>query len=169
MRRVVMVLFVVGLALPMIGTRAGAHCEVPCGIYGDQLRFERMIEDTATITKAMNKIIQMCGKPEPQAKNQTVRWITTKEKHAQDIQDTIARYFMTQRIKAPASGDANAQAQYVDKLTKAHRVLVAAMKCKQTVDATQAKTLDTAIRDFHAAYTGKNAKKEPAANGTGSR
>ena len=22
-----------------------AHCQVPCGIYGDQLRFEQMLED----------------------------------------------------------------------------------------------------------------------------
>ena len=29
-----------------------AHCQVPCGIYGDQLRFEQMLEDTKTITKA---------------------------------------------------------------------------------------------------------------------
>ena len=170
MRRVVTVLFVVALSLPLAGIPAGAHCEMPCGIYDDQIRFERMMQDTATITKAMSKVVQVCGKPEPQAKNQTVRWVTTKEKHAQDIQDTMARYFMTQRIKAPTGDDAQARAQYVDRLTKAHQVLQAAMRCKQTVDATRAKELENAIRAFHAAYTsGKAAVKkpaEPAANGS---
>ena len=33
-----------------------AHCQVPCGIYGDQLRFEQMLEDTKTITKAQGPV-----------------------------------------------------------------------------------------------------------------
>ena len=36
--------------------RALAHCQVPCGIYGDQRRFDAMLEDTATITKAIDQI-----------------------------------------------------------------------------------------------------------------
>ena len=36
-----------------------AHCQVPCGIYGDQLRFERMLEDTKTITKAQGQINEL--------------------------------------------------------------------------------------------------------------
>ena len=28
---------------------AMAHCQVSCGIYGDQLRFEQMLEDQHTI------------------------------------------------------------------------------------------------------------------------
>ena len=29
------------------------HCQVPCGIYGDQNRFEQMLEDQSTIEKAV--------------------------------------------------------------------------------------------------------------------
>ena len=32
------------------------HCEVPCGIYADQMRFEMMLEDTATIAKAITNV-----------------------------------------------------------------------------------------------------------------
>ncbi len=32
------------------------HCEVPCGIYADQMRFEQMLEDTKTIAKAIDSI-----------------------------------------------------------------------------------------------------------------
>ena len=35
------------------------HCEVPCGIYSDQMRFEQMLEDTATIAKSIDNIAQV--------------------------------------------------------------------------------------------------------------
>ena len=38
---------------------AMAHCQVPCGIYGDQLRFEQMLEDEHTIAKAQAQINEM--------------------------------------------------------------------------------------------------------------
>ena len=36
-----------------------AHCEVPCGIYADQLRFEQMLEDQTTIAKAVMSMEQI--------------------------------------------------------------------------------------------------------------
>ena len=33
------------------GISAFGHCQVPCGIYADQHRFEQMLEDQATIEK----------------------------------------------------------------------------------------------------------------------
>ena len=127
---------------------ADAHCEVPCGIYGDQMRFEMMLEDTATVRKAMDQINALNSADDALSKNQLVRWVTTKEAHADKIQHVIAQYFMTQRIKATSE-------KYVDQLTKAHAVMVTAMKCKQTVDSTNADALEQAIKDFHKAYEGK--------------
>lgn len=127
---------------------ASAHCEVPCGIYGDQARFEAMLENQATIEKAMTQIGELAGKTDAQSANQLVRWINTKENHATMTMNTIAEYFMAQRIKAD-------DPKYVDKLTKAHAVMVQAMKCKQTVDVKQAGELHTAILAFHQAYEGK--------------
>ncbi len=48
--------------LPFSSTPAGVashvtaspfHCQVPCGIYGDKMRVDMMMEDLATIEKAM--------------------------------------------------------------------------------------------------------------------
>ena len=39
------------LAVTLVGW---AHCEVPCGIFGDDLRFSLMMEDADTIAKCMN-------------------------------------------------------------------------------------------------------------------
>jgi len=125
-----------------------AHCQVPCGIYGDQNRFEQMLEDQSTIEKASKLIHELSGKKDAQSMNQIARWVATKESHASAIQTTIADYFMAQRIKS-------SDLKYEDKLTKAHAVIVAAMKCKQSVDAKNASALKEAILSFHKSYEEK--------------
>ncbi|NIP85477.1 MAG: hypothetical protein GTO03_07905 [Planctomycetales bacterium] len=131
---------------------AFAHCEVPCGVYDDQQRFDQMLEDQTTIAKAMTNIDELAGHSDAQSKNQLVRWIDTKEAHATSTQHIIAQYFMTQRIK---SSDPGGVASYTKKLTAAHAVLVAAMKCKQSSDVATAAALRSAILDFYRAYEGK--------------
>ena len=134
-----LVAFVFSLSTITLCQSALAHCEVPCGIYDDQRRFEDMLEDQETIAKGMGQIREMAGKSDPLSVNQTVRWICTKETHATNIQHTISQYFMTQRIKADKEG-------YAEKLAAAHAVLVAAMKCKQNTDAEVADTLKAKIQ-----------------------
>ena len=127
---------------------AVAHCQVPCGVYGDQRRFETMLEDTETIAKAITQINELASKSDALAKNQLTRWVNTKEDHASNTQKIIAEYFMTQRIKPGSEG-------YVKKLASAHAIMVAAMKCKQTVDPASAKALQQSIYAFYEAYEGK--------------
>ena len=152
MKRAVMMLVVAGLVV-LQGRFAVAHCEVPCGIYADQMRFQQMLEDTETIAKAITNINDLTGKSDAQSANQLVRWINTKETHATNTQHTIAQYFMTQRIKSDKDN-------YVKQLTAAHAVMVAAMKCKQSADAATAEALKKAILDFYRAYEGKEPQFE---------
>lgn len=159
MKRISLVALVFAL-LPLAGSRvADAHCEVPCGIYADQRRFEQMLEDTATIHKAMDQIVALAGKTDAPSMNQLVRWVKTKEEHATNTQHIIAQYFMTQRLKP-------SQATYVARLTSAHAVMTAAMKCKQTTDTANAAALKAAIVKFHGIYE-PNAKVKKAAGGHG--
>lgn len=132
--------------------RSFAHCEVPCGIYDDQLRFVEMLEDQATIAKAVAQINELSAKSNAQSKNQLVHWITTKEAHATNTQHIVAQYFMTQRIK---SDDMAGPQAYQKKLAAAHTVMVAAMMCKQSADAAPTAALRAAIYDFYRAYEGK--------------
>jgi len=134
---------------------AAAHCEVPCGIYDDPARFTALLEDATTIAKAMGQIGELAGKSDAQSMNQLVRWVNTKEDHATRTMDTIGQYFMAQRIKLPAAGDEAAAKRYVSLLSSAHRVSVAAMKCKQTVDPANAAALTTAITAFQKLYAAK--------------
>ena len=129
------------------------HCQVPCGIYGDQMRFEGMLEDTKTVSKSIDQIEAFAGglgETPPSAKdlNQMVRWVNNKESHAQNIQDVMAEYFFAQRIKADHK-------DYTAQLATAHKVIVCAMKCKQDASGATAEALKASILDFYRAYEGK--------------
>lgn len=129
------------------------HCEVPCGIYADQMRFEQMLEDTATIAKAITSVNEFAAslQTDPatgKSINQVTRWITTKEDHATNIQHIVSQYFLTQRIKSDHK-------DYTGQLATAHRVIVGAMKCKQDADPATAEALKKAILDLYRAYEGK--------------
>lgn len=144
---------VVALGLTLLAaTQAFAHCQVPCGIYDDHARVHAMEEDARTIAKAIDQIRELAGKTDAQSQNQLVRWTTTKEAHATNIQRTIADYFLTQRVKAPKEGDKAANDDYMKKLAAHHAVLVAAMKCKQKADPAVAKALMAAIEGIEAWY-----------------
>ena len=143
---------VAGCAAPSV---ALAHCQVPCGIYGDQLRFEQLLEDAKTIAKAQAQLNELLaeGQPTAQSVNQMARWVMTKEEHAGRVQDTMQAYFLAQRIKADSP-------RYVEQLKATHTVITSAMKCKQSADGTTAKALEEAIFDLYRAYEGKEPEFE---------
>lgn len=138
--------------LPVPSPTPPVHCQVPCGIYGDAMRIDMLMEDATTIEKAMAQIAELEAAESPNY-NQIVRWVSTKEQHAQDIQDMVAAYWLAQRIKAPAAGaDAEAVTWYRRQLELSHGMIVAAMKCKQTTDAANVAQLRKLALDFSAAY-----------------
>lgn len=123
-----------------------AHCEVPCGIYDDEMRTDLIAEHATTIEKAMVQISELSGKT-PHDYNQIVRWVVNKEHHATEVQHIVSQYFLTQRIKPEAD-------QYGKKLELLHQMLLAAMKCKQTTDVSNVKKLQSLLKDFEVLYFG---------------
>ena len=115
-----------------------AHCQIPCGIYDDHARVRSMLEDAATVEKSIMLIVELSGKQDPQSQNQLVRWVMNKEKHAQNIIDTISDYFLTQRVKP-------SQKDYTERLARHHAVIIAAMKAKQHADSVYARDLKAGI------------------------
>lgn len=132
-------------------TAASAHCEVPCGIYGDKTRIDTLYEHVATIEKAMTQIGELAGKTDAQSVNQCVRWINTKEAHATEIQHIVSQYFMTQRLKV-SEQDLEGNQAVVRQLILLQNILRGAMKTKQTVDPAHAGTLREQIDGFCALY-----------------
>lgn len=128
-----------------------AHCEIPCGVYGDDARFAALEEDLTTIEKAMAQIAALADQTDAQSANQLARWVATKEDHANKIQRVVAQYFMTQRLKEVEEGD-EAMAAYTGKLVLLHKMLRGAMRCKQTVDLEQVEKMRALLHEFKHAY-----------------
>ena len=80
--------------------------------------------------------------------NQLIRWVMNKEQHADEFQDIVTQYFMTQRIKPDAK-------KYNQKLGLLHQMLVYAMKCKQTTDLTHTAKLKSVVMEFEQLYFAK--------------
>jgi nickel superoxide dismutase len=135
-----------------------AHCEIPCGIYGDQMRIDMLREDITTVEKSMKMIEELSAEDKPNH-NQLIRWVVNKEAHANKIQEIVTQYFMTQRVKLPKEGDEAAQKKYVRQLSLLHDLLVTAMKMKQTTDLAHVEHARAVVDDFAAAYFGP-AEKE---------
>lgn len=128
-----------------------AHCQLPCGIYDDAMRIRMIEEHVFTITKSMNFIKQNQGIEDQSF--QIVRWTISKEEHAQEIQNIISEYFLTQRIKIN-SGDS----LYLQKIQILHAILVDAMKCKQTIDTANANNLLSNLNSFVNLYFDEHGK-----------
>ena len=134
------------LAVFFTAGMAGAHCEIPCGIYDDAMRLDQIAEHIKTIEKSMNKIKEL-GKGNPLNYNQLVRWVSNKETHANEIQHIVTQYFMTQRIKPDAK-------KYAEKLKVLHHMLIYAMKSKQTTDTANTEKLKSLLKEFEILYHG---------------
>ncbi len=153
MRRLVPVILLPLILLTLHGS-ALSHCEIPCGIYGDEARFATIAENLKTIEKSMNQIIQLSADPGKNM-NQLVRWVNNKESHADHIREIAAQYFLAQRIKAPAGVDPTAHKAYSEKLALLHQIIVSAMKCKQTTDIAHVKKSRELLQAFQALYNQK--------------
>ncbi len=138
----------------VFGSLAYSHCQIPCGIYDDEARFGAMAEHITTIEKSMKEIESLSAQAKPNM-NQIVRWVNNKDQHADELSEIVTYYFMAQRIKVSSESDAKAYNDYVKKLTLLHRMLVDAMKAKQTTDLANVQDLRSLLEQFHAAYSGK--------------
>ncbi|MBN2582738.1 MAG: superoxide dismutase [Planctomycetes bacterium] len=145
------------VAVSLAGTRAFAHCQIPCGIYNDPVRFTLLEEHVATIEKSMNQIVALSKEQEPNY-NQLVRWVTNKEEHADKLTEIVTFYFMAQRIKPADPQDTAAWSKYVGEVTMLHQIVVHAMKAKQTTDLEECAKLRELIGKFKASYLGAHAQ-----------
>jgi len=129
-----------------LAVNASAHCEIPCGIYDDQMRINLIKEHITTIEKSMIQIMKL-EKEKDHHSNQLVRWIMNKEHHADKLQEIVTQYFMTQRIKPDTQN-------YEKKLGLLHQMLIYSMKCKQTTDTKNTDQLKNIVKDFQDIYFG---------------
>jgi len=150
MKRMVSIVIVVSMFFIMSGS-AFAHCEIPCGIYDDQMRIEMIREHITTIEKSM-KMIQHLQEEKHHDANQLIRWVVNKEAHADKLQHIVSQYFMTQRVSLDAE-------KYTEKISLLHHMLVFTMKCKQGTDMDNVRKLRKIVDQFESMYFEKGNKK----------
>ena len=79
-RRYVPILVAI-LMVPCAVAKVAAHCEIPCGIYDDEMRVTMIAEHISTIEKAMKQLTELEDQKHTNY-NQLTRWIMNKEHHA---------------------------------------------------------------------------------------
>lgn len=137
----------------LLASVARAHCQMPCGIYDDAARFTLMKEHVTTIEKSMNEITSLSS-AEERDRNQLVRWVNNKDEHADKLTEIVTYYFLAQRIKPTEPVE-----KYTAELKTLHGMMIAAMKCKQTVDLQYVEELRKLIHEFEHLYLGEPATR----------
>ena len=142
-------IFLTLLLSAVIVPSAFSHCQIPCGIYGDDNVFGELMMDVETIEKSM-KQIQSLGEDPSKNPNQLIRWVMNKEDHANNIITVMSEYFLAQRIQL-ATAESNPET-YNKLVGHIHQITVLAMKCKQTTDLNNASQLGKVLHDFQHLY-----------------
>lgn len=157
MKKIILGSIVLSMSL-LFAPPAFSHCEIPCGIYGDEMRFDMLEEHITTIEKCM-KMVVLLSKEKDKNYNQIVRWVNNKEKHANYVQHIVYQYFMTQRVKPVDEKNTKEYKKYVKQITLLHQMLVYAMKAKQTTDLANVEKLRSLLASFRTAYSVPEGKK----------
>lgn len=103
-----------------------AHCQMPCGIYHDDMVYDQIDQYVETMVKAVAKI-KDSKSTTPESRNEYVRWIMTKDRLSDDAAQLITTYFLMQKIKPNEEETAK-------KVLSAHKLLFQIVCIKQTVD-----------------------------------
>ena len=90
--------------------------------------------------KALEVELNKNNKTVPKDLNQLVRWVNTKEEHAQHIQDVIMQYFLAQRVK-PKNVSDEGYTDYVSLTLSCQKIIFHAMKCKQNTEVSYSEIL----------------------------
>ena len=128
-----------------------SHCQIPCGIYGDNTRIDLLKEHILTIEKGMNQINEL-SKKSAENMNQLVRWVNNKDNHADEFTEIVTYYFLSQRIKVTDINNTEEFKTYQKKLTLLHQMMVFSMKCKQTTDLQNVEKLKSLVDEFAEIY-----------------
>ena len=103
-----------------------AHCQMPCGIYHDDVVFDWGDQFVETAFKGMTVMIDSSFTT-PKEKATFVRWVLNKEKESDDLANLLTTYFLQQKIK-PGEQDTP------KKLEALHKLLFLLVSIKQNVD-----------------------------------
>ena len=125
-----------------------AHCQIPCGIYDDEMRFTHLAEHIHTIEKSMLSLNN-----QDLNDNQQTRWVLNKENHADEFSRILQSYFLTQRLKPVTdSSEEITKQNYLNQLQLVHELMVLSMKAKQSTNLEHINKLNDKLNQFKQSY-----------------
>jgi nickel superoxide dismutase len=150
MKKIFIVILFSIIAIGISG-KCFAHCQIPCGIYDDEMRIRMISEDIKTVEKSMNAIKDL-SKQKKKKYNQIVRWVNNKDQHADKINNEITYYFMAQRIITVKKSNTQEYKKYIYELELLHKLMIYSMKSKQTTDLLYVKKMRLVLKAFAKSY-----------------
>lgn len=103
-----------------------AHCQMPCGIYHDDMVYDQIDQYVETVYKGIT-VLNESKFTTPKERNEFVRWVNEKETSSNEAANLITVYFLQQKIK-PGEDDT------VKRITSAHKLLFLLVAIKQNSD-----------------------------------
>jgi nickel superoxide dismutase len=103
-----------------------SHCQMPCGIYHDDMVYNLVDQYVETMFKGIS-VLNNSKFATVKERNEFVRWVMEKDKSSDQTAHLISEYFLQQKIKV--GGDDTTK-----QLISAHKLLFMLMQIKQGVD-----------------------------------
>lgn len=135
-----------------IGNGLVAHCQMPCGIFHDDIVYQRIDEYIETMAKAV-KVLKENTFETTQDKNAFVRWVGLKEHVSDEMANLMLTYFLQQKIKP-------GEEETPKRLISAHKLLFLMVKIKQNVDMEIVNQFSAEWKNFKELFS-PSTKKEP--------
>lgn len=103
-----------------------SHCQMPCGIYHDDMVYDQIDQYVETMYKGIS-VLNNSKFSDAKERNEYIRWVIQKEKASDEAALLLTQYFLQQKIKV---GDADT----AKRLAAVHNLLVDLVVIKQNVD-----------------------------------
>jgi nickel superoxide dismutase len=142
MRRLLCV--AVFISIMSIDNNLTAHCQMPCGIYHDDMVFAQVNQFVETMHKGIS-VINQSKFVSISDRNEVIRWVMQKDKDSDKMAELILTYFLQQKIK-PGEPDT------VKKLVAAHHLLFLLVAIKQNADLQMVKDFSKEWDKFKAMF-----------------
>ena len=103
-----------------------SHCQMPCGIYHDDMVYDQIDQYVETMYKCMS-VMNHSKFGDAKERNEYIRWVIQKEKSSDEVAALLTQYFLQQKIKV-------GEADTIKRLSAVHNLLVDLVVIKQNVD-----------------------------------
>jgi nickel superoxide dismutase len=137
---IIRILILSGLCFLVNAVQGNAHCQMPCGIYHDDMVYDQIDQFVETVYKAI-AIMNQNKNATPKDRNEFVRWVIQKEKSCNETAELISYYFLQQKIK-PGEPDTE------KRLIAAHKLLFGLVAIKQNSDLEFVKSFNNDWEEF---------------------